>query len=126
MSVAPRCSESLTEELKGRRSCPLPRRQGPDDRCRPPEQSIHRVLSAPLGSGIPALRGNPEVVLERLEEIKVLGINHIFGSFGFPGLARQKAIRSIEMFASDAMPRFSQALAVVSGPAELHQRLSAL
>ncbi len=80
------------------------------------------VAEARRTSGIPALRGTPEVVSERLEQIKELGINHIFGSFGFPGLAREKAIRSIEMFASDVMPHFSQAPAGVSGPAEPRQK----
>ena len=74
------------------------------------------VAEARRTAGIPALRGTPEVVSERLEQIRELGINHIFGSFGFPGLAREKAIRSIEMFASDVMPHFSQARDGVSGP----------
>ena len=73
-------------------------------------------------AGIPALRGTPEVVSERLEQIRELGINRIFGSFGFPGLAREKAIRSIEMFASDVMPRFSRAPVGVSAPPEPRQK----
>ena len=76
------------------------------------------VVEARRTAGIPALRGTPEIVSERLEQIQQLGINHIFGSFGFPGLAREKAIRSIEMFASEVMPRFSQAPAGTSDSAD--------
>ena len=73
------------------------------------------VAESSRTAGIPALRGTPEVVSERLEQIRELGISHIFGNFGFPGLAREKALRSMEMFASDVMPRFSQVPAEAPG-----------
>ena len=73
------------------------------------------VAESSRTAGIPALRGTPEVVSERLEQIRELGISHIFGNFGFPGLAREKALRSMEMFASEVMPRFSQVPAEAPG-----------
>ena len=38
-------------------------------------------------AGLPKLHGTPQVVAERLELIRGLGVNHIFSNFGFPGLA---------------------------------------
>ena len=63
---------------------------------------------------MPLLRGTPEVVAERLEQVRALGINHVFSSFGFPGLPHEKVIRSIEMFASEVMPHFRETPAAVS------------
>ena len=63
---------------------------------------------------LPTLRGTPEVVAERIEEVRGLGINHIFGYFGFPGLPHEKVMRSIEMFATEVMPRFRDAPAEAS------------
>ena len=48
------------------------------------------------------------MVAERLEQVRAQGINHIFSSFGFPGLPHEKFIRSIEMFASEVMPNFKE------------------
>jgi alkanesulfonate monooxygenase SsuD/methylene tetrahydromethanopterin reductase-like flavin-dependent oxidoreductase (luciferase family) len=60
----------------------------------------------PGHAGLPPLRGTPEVVIERLKFVQAQGINHIFGSFGFPGLPHEKVMRSIEMFATQVMPHF--------------------
>ena len=68
-----------------------------------------REAAAAAGSSIPKLRGTPDIVAERIEEIRKLGINRIFGSFGFPGLPHEKVMRSIEMFATEVMPRFQDA-----------------
>ena len=54
------------------------------------------------------LRGTPEVVAERLEQVREQGINHVFGFFGFPGLPHEKILRSIEMFAKEVMPKFRE------------------
>ena len=59
--------------------------------------------------GILPLRGTPEVVAERIENIRSMGVNHIFGSFGFPGLPHEKVLRSIEMFTTKVMPHFKVA-----------------
>ena len=55
------------------------------------------------------LRGTPEVVIERIEAMREVGVNRIFGAFGFPGLPHEKVLRSIEMFATEVMPHFRQA-----------------
>jgi len=62
----------------------------------------------PGDAGLPPLRGTPEVVIERLKQLQEHGINHIFGSFGFPGLPQEKVLRSIEMFATQVMPHFQE------------------
>ncbi len=56
----------------------------------------------------PPLRGTPEVIIERLNQLQERGINHIFGSFGFPGLPQEKVLRSIEMVATQVMPHFQE------------------
>ena len=76
-------------------------------------RNLDRAAALKGRGGIPVLRGTPEVVAERLEQVRAQGINHIFSSFGFPGLPQEKFIRSIEMFASEVMPNFKKA------PAEL-------
>ena len=58
---------------------------------------------------MPRLFGTPEVVSEGLEKIRESGFNHVFGSFEFPGLPHEKALRSIEMFATQVMPNFREA-----------------
>ncbi|PKB82834.1 MAG: hypothetical protein BZY88_03575 [SAR202 cluster bacterium Io17-Chloro-G9] len=62
----------------------------------------------PGDAGLPPLRGTPEVVIERLHQLQEHGINHIFGSFGFPGLPQEKVMRSIEMFATHVLPHFKE------------------
>ena len=52
---------------------------------------------------------NGEVVVERLKETQAAGINHVFGTFGFPGLPHEKVMRSIELFATQVMPHFQEA-----------------
>ena len=62
----------------------------------------------PGHAGLPPLRGTPEVVIERLKATQDAGINHIFGNFGFAGLPHEKVMRSIELFAKEVMPHFSE------------------
>ena len=64
-----------------------------------------------LGSeaALPRLFGTPEVVCQGLEQIREAGFNHVFGSFEFPGLPHEKALRSIELFATEVMPNFREA-----------------
>ena len=62
----------------------------------------------PGHAGLPPLRGTPEVVIENLKQTQERGINHIFGAFGFPGLDHEKAMRSIELFATQVMPHFRE------------------
>jgi alkanesulfonate monooxygenase SsuD/methylene tetrahydromethanopterin reductase-like flavin-dependent oxidoreductase (luciferase family) len=62
----------------------------------------------PGHAGLPPLRGTPDVVTERLKMVQAQGINHVFGSFGFPGLPHEKVMRSIELFATQVMPHFRE------------------
>lgn len=62
----------------------------------------------PGHAGLPPLRGTPDVVIERLKMVQEQGINHVFGSFGFPGLPHEKVMRSIELFAGEVMPHFRE------------------
>ena len=64
-------------------------------------------------AGMPKLHGTAEVVVERLELVRGMGVNHIFSNFGFPGLAHEKTMRSMELFARDVMPLFKDSIAEV-------------
>jgi alkanesulfonate monooxygenase SsuD/methylene tetrahydromethanopterin reductase-like flavin-dependent oxidoreductase (luciferase family) len=63
----------------------------------------------PGHAGLPPLRGTPEVVIERLQQVQAAGIEHIFGAFGFPGLPQWKVLRSIELFCKEVLPYFRAA-----------------
>ena len=63
----------------------------------------------PGHAGLPPLRGTPEVVIERLQQVQAAGIEHIFGAFGFPGLPQWKVLRSIELFCTEVLPHFRAA-----------------
>jgi alkanesulfonate monooxygenase SsuD/methylene tetrahydromethanopterin reductase-like flavin-dependent oxidoreductase (luciferase family) len=63
----------------------------------------------PGHAGLPRLLGTPEVIIERLKATQAAGIDHVFGSFGFPGLPQEKMLRSIELFAKEVMPHFAEA-----------------
>ena len=67
----------------------------------------------PGHAGPPPLRGTPCVVIERMKAVQEAGIDHIFGDFGFPGLPHWKTMRSVELFATQVMPHFKEALAKV-------------
>jgi alkanesulfonate monooxygenase SsuD/methylene tetrahydromethanopterin reductase-like flavin-dependent oxidoreductase (luciferase family) len=60
----------------------------------------------PGHAGLPPLRGTPEVVIERLQEVQAAGIEHVFGAFGFPGLPQWKVLRSLELFCKEVLPHF--------------------
>ena len=62
----------------------------------------------PGHAGLPPLVGTPEVVIERLKATQAAGINHVFGTFGFPGLPHEKVLRSVELFAKEVMPHFRE------------------
>ena len=62
----------------------------------------------PGHAGLPPLRGTPEVIIERLHQVKEAGVERIFGAFGFPGLPQEKVLRSIEMFCNDVLPHIRE------------------
>lgn len=67
---------------------------------------IHGAESA-TKLGILPLVGTPEVVCERIEVLRGLGINSIRGNFGKAGLDQGKMERCMHMFAEEVMPHFS-------------------
>jgi alkanesulfonate monooxygenase SsuD/methylene tetrahydromethanopterin reductase-like flavin-dependent oxidoreductase (luciferase family) len=68
----------------------------------------------PGHAGLPPLRGTPEVIIERLQQVQAAGIERIFGAFGFPGLPQWKVLRSIELFCTEVLPHFREAEAPVA------------
>ena len=56
--------------------------------------------------GMLPLTGTPEVVCERIENLRSKGIKSIRGTFGKAGLEQGKALRCIQMFAEEVMPNF--------------------
>jgi alkanesulfonate monooxygenase SsuD/methylene tetrahydromethanopterin reductase-like flavin-dependent oxidoreductase (luciferase family) len=65
----------------------------------------------PGHAGLPPLRGTPEVVIERLHQVREAGIERIFGAFGFPGLPQWKVLRSLELFCTEVLPHFREVAA---------------
>ena len=59
--------------------------------------------------GIMPLVGTPEVVCERIEVLRGLGINSIRGNFGKAGLDQGKMRRCMHMFSEEVMPHFGGA-----------------
>ena len=57
-------------------------------------------------AGIQPLVGTPEVVSERLEALRKLGIRSIRGNFGKAGLDQGKVRRCMHLFAEEVMPNF--------------------
>jgi alkanesulfonate monooxygenase SsuD/methylene tetrahydromethanopterin reductase-like flavin-dependent oxidoreductase (luciferase family) len=68
----------------------------------------------PGHAGLPPLRGTPDVIIERLQQVKEEGVERIFGAFGFPGLPQWKVLRSIELFCTEVLPHFREAPVAVS------------
>ncbi len=59
-------------------------------------------------AGILPLIGTPEVVIERIETLRSLGINSIRGAFGAAGLDQTKMLDSMKMFSEEVMPHFAE------------------
>jgi|TARA_B110000263_G_scaffold25416_1_gene19460 alkanesulfonate monooxygenase SsuD/methylene tetrahydromethanopterin reductase-like flavin-dependent oxidoreductase (luciferase family) len=58
--------------------------------------------------GILPLIGTPEVVIERIENLRSLGINSIRCAFGAAGLDQGKMLDGMRMFADEVMPHFAE------------------
>ena len=52
-----------------------------------------------------ALAGTPRAVLEYMEEYVATGANYFVCSFQWGDITHENAMRSIELFASEVMPR---------------------
>ena len=70
------------------------------------EDRIHGAKSAEK-LGILPLVGTPEVVCERIEVLRSLGINSIRGNFGKAGLDAGKMHQCMHLFAEEVMPHFA-------------------
>jgi alkanesulfonate monooxygenase SsuD/methylene tetrahydromethanopterin reductase-like flavin-dependent oxidoreductase (luciferase family) len=72
------------------------------------EQERSGLAKGAREQGILPLIGTPEVIIERIEGLKALGINSIRGTFGAAGLDQGKTLRSMRMFAEEVMPHFAE------------------
>ena len=57
------------------------------------------------------LAGSPAAVREYLDEYIATGANYFVCSFQWGDLMHEHAMRSIELFASEVMPRYGHAMA---------------
>jgi alkanesulfonate monooxygenase SsuD/methylene tetrahydromethanopterin reductase-like flavin-dependent oxidoreductase (luciferase family) len=56
-----------------------------------------------------ALAGTPAAVREYMDEYVATGANYFVCSFQWGDLRHEQAMRSIELFATEVMPRYTQA-----------------
>ena len=59
-----------------------------------------------------ALAGSPRAVREYMEEYVATGANYLVCSFQWGDLSHAQAMRSIELFAAEVMPRYARASAL--------------
>jgi alkanesulfonate monooxygenase SsuD/methylene tetrahydromethanopterin reductase-like flavin-dependent oxidoreductase (luciferase family) len=57
-----------------------------------------------------ALAGTPAAVREYMDEYVATGANYFVCSFQWGDLSHEQAMRSIELFATEVMPRYAQAV----------------
>lgn len=57
-------------------------------------------------AGTAKLVGSPDTVAERIVELREMGITSIFGPVGLPAMPQEKLDRSLELFATEVLPRF--------------------
>jgi alkanesulfonate monooxygenase SsuD/methylene tetrahydromethanopterin reductase-like flavin-dependent oxidoreductase (luciferase family) len=77
------------------------------------DQQKHRPHPNRL-SGV-ALAGSPRAVLEYMDEYVATGANYFVCSFQWGDLTHAQAMRSIELFAAEVMPRYRGASAAMHG-----------
>jgi alkanesulfonate monooxygenase SsuD/methylene tetrahydromethanopterin reductase-like flavin-dependent oxidoreductase (luciferase family) len=65
--------------------------------------------SHPNRIGGVALAGTPRAVLEYMDEYVATGANYFVCSFQWGDIAHADAMRSIELFATEVMPRYASA-----------------
>ena len=63
----------------------------------------------PNRTGGVALAGTPRAMLEYMEEYVATGANYFVCSFQWGDIAHADAMRSIELFATEVMPRYAPA-----------------
>ena len=55
---------------------------------------------------VPQLFGSPDTVARQVEALRAQGIEHVFGRFTVPGMPFDRVLRSLELFATEVIPRF--------------------
>lgn len=68
-------------------------------------QRDREMATAAGRGGSMNILGSPDVVVNRILELHSQGLGNIFGYFGFPGLPHAKRMRSIELFATEVIPK---------------------
>jgi alkanesulfonate monooxygenase SsuD/methylene tetrahydromethanopterin reductase-like flavin-dependent oxidoreductase (luciferase family) len=67
---------------------------------------VHNTEAYSKDSAHPLIAGTPRTAADKLAElIRVTGINYLLCVFSFGDLAPEHAIRSLELFNSDVMPK---------------------
>ncbi|MGH7397824.1 MAG: hypothetical protein ACRELW_09820 [Candidatus Rokuibacteriota bacterium] len=77
------------------------------------DQQAHRPHPNRLG-GV-ALAGSPAAVREYMDEYLETGANYFVCSFQWGDITHEQAIRSIELFTQDVMPRYAMAAPAARG-----------
>jgi alkanesulfonate monooxygenase SsuD/methylene tetrahydromethanopterin reductase-like flavin-dependent oxidoreductase (luciferase family) len=62
-----------------------------------------------------ALAGSPRAVIEYMDEYLATGANYFVCSFQWGDLSHAQAMRSIELFAAEVLPRYTAAASAKSG-----------
>jgi len=67
----------------------------------------HKQTANPNRLGGVALAGSPRAVREYMEEYVASGANYFVCSFQWGDLSHEQAMRSIDLFATEVMPRYT-------------------
>ena len=69
--------------------------------------------SSGAGAGFGAIAGSPATIREYMDEYVATGANYFVCSFQWGSLSHEQAMRSIELFATEVMPHYTEKLAAV-------------
>lgn len=65
-----------------------------------------RADGSAVRTDAPQLFGSPDTVARQVEALRAQGIEHVFGRFTVPGMPFGQVLRSLELFATEVVPRF--------------------
>ena len=70
---------------------------------------MHKTTPYDEDSGQRLIVGSPRSALEKVQEmLRVTGANYLLCIFSFGSLARRAGVRSLELFASEVMPKLQR------------------
>ena len=78
------------------------------------EHWVQRWQQSQLASGeaartdVPQLFGSPDTVANQVQALRDQGVEHVFGRFTIPGVPFERVQRSLELFATEVVPRFHE------------------